>query len=444
MTTVALTEWEEATPETIPALKDASLPPDTSSRALLGRLHKRGMITVRELRTGLAIATTSFVGSIQIGSITAQIRPKMEGHAFSVLLGYALGLPHLELLPEHQIALSPPAFQDLLADRLTTEATQLMSRGLYRHYVNREGTLNAPRGRILFSQLARSGPVTSAVLPCRFVERDENIWANRVLLAGLRLGARVALDPAIRARARRAAAMLAGSVQTVALTPSTFRALKRSASRLTAAYEPAFALIQLLMAGCGISATHHGESLGLPGFLFDMNLLFQESVGRFLHEWLADATVAEQYRLTDIFAYQPLFNPRRKRAPTPRPDYVMSRGGRIVAIADAKYRDLWERDLPSGMLYQLSVYALSQTECAEATILYPAATTTPRESRIVINDPVSGSMRAQISVRPVNLPLFAALIMSARTALNDRQRRQYAAHLALARPFSLSQCRIRS
>ena len=49
----------------------------------------------------------------------------------------------------------------------------------------------------------------------------------------------------------------------------------------------------------------------------------------------------------------------RTRAPTPRPDYVMSRGGHIVAIADAKYRDLWKRDLPSGMLYQLSVYALS-------------------------------------------------------------------------------------
>jgi 5-methylcytosine-specific restriction enzyme subunit McrC len=389
------------------------------------------MITVRELRSGLAITTTSFVGSIQIGSVTAQIHPKIEGHAFSVLLGYALRLPHLELLPEHQIGLTPPAFQDLLADRLTAEATRLMSRGLYRHYISRESALAVPRGRILFSRLARSGPATSAVLPCRFFERDENVWANRVLLAGLRLAARVALDPVVRARARRATAMLAESVQTVNLNPSTFRALKRSASRLTAAYEPAFALIRLLMAGCGISATHRGETLELPGFLFDMNLLFQEGVGRFLREWLADATVAEQYRLTDIFGYQPLFNPRRKRAPTPRPDYVMSRHGHIVAIADAKYRDLWERDLPSGMLYQLSVYALSQMECAEATILYPAATPAPCESRIAINDPVTGRMRAQISLRPVHLTRFAALVMSARTASNDRHRREYAAHLAL-------------
>jgi 5-methylcytosine-specific restriction enzyme subunit McrC len=166
----------------------------------------------------------------------------------------------------------------------------------------------------------------------------------------------VALDPAIRARARRTGAVLADSVQTMPLNPSTLRSLKHSASRLTAAYDPAFALVRLLMAGCGISATPGEESLELPGFLFDMNMLFQEGLGRFLRDWLADAKVSEQYRLTDIFQYQPLFNPRAKRAPTPRPDYVMSRGNQIVAIADAKYRDLWDRDLPSGMLYQLSVY----------------------------------------------------------------------------------------
>ena len=187
------------------------------------------------------------------------------------------------------------------------------------------------------------------------------------------------------------------------------------------------------MAGYGISAVHGETAIELPGFLFDMNLLFQAALGRFLRDWLADASVAEQFRLTDIFQYQPFFNPRRKRAPTPRPDYVMSRGNQIVAIADAKYRDLWERELPSGMLYQLSVYALSQADCAAATILYPSATTTARESRIAVNDPITGRMRAQVALRPVHLKQFTEVVMSARSALNDRTRREYAAHLAYGR-----------
>jgi 5-methylcytosine-specific restriction enzyme subunit McrC len=280
-------------------------------------------------------------------------------------------------------------------------------------------------------------------VPCRYFERDENVWANRVLLAGLRLAGRVALDPAIRARALRSAAPLVDHVDAVALNHSTLRALQRSASRLTSAYEPAFALIRQLMAGHGISATTGAESIELPGFLFDMNLLFQEALGRFLRDWLADAQVVEQHQLKEVFRYHPLFNPRHKRAPTPRPDYVMFRGGRVAAIADAKYRDLWERDLPSGMLYQLSVYALSHVECDTATILYPATDLAASESRIAVTDPVTGRVRAHVSLRPVNLSRFAELVGSSRTAANDRRRRDYAAHLAYGtlRPTSLAAAR---
>ena len=430
MAVIALQEWREATPATVPALRGVYLPTGLEDQALVTRLAKERKIIIREVRAGLAIQTTSFVGSVKIGPIAIQVHPKIEGRAFSVLLGYALGLPHLELLPDHDISLTDPAFQDLLADRLTSEANELISRGLYRHYVSHDRPLSSPRGRILFERLARNGPITSARLPCRTFERDENVLANRVLLSGLLLAAHVAIDATVRSRARRAAAPLAESVRPIALSPSTFRAVSRSASRLTAAYEPAFALIRLLLAGYGVSTTQARLGVELPGFLFDMNLLFQAALGRFLRDWLTDASVTEQYRLADIFRYQPLFNPRRKHAPTPRPDYVMTRSNHIVAIADAKYRDLWERDLPSGMLYQLSVYALSQTDCSVATILYPSATGIARESRIAISDPVTGVKRAHVSLRPVHLARFTELVTSARTSSNDRLRREYAAHLA--------------
>src|SRR5262245_25636852 len=102
MTMITLHEWQEATPETTPELRDVWLPDDRHARSWLARLQNKGMVVVRELRSGLAIETTSFVGSIKIGPTTVRIQPKIEGPAFSVLLGYALGLPQLELLPDHQ------------------------------------------------------------------------------------------------------------------------------------------------------------------------------------------------------------------------------------------------------------------------------------------------------------------------------------------------------
>ena len=395
---------------------------------MLARLDQQPMVTVQELRDGVAVSTTSFVGSIQTGPLTVRIAPKLKGPPFSALLGYAVGLP-VSLLPAHEVALTAPAFQDLIVSSLTSEISRLLVGGVYRTYLTRQQSLPSPRGRILFSHLAR-GPVTTATLPCRFDERHENVLPNRVLLAGLDLAAQLAVSPEIRTRAQRLRAMLADRVEVVALTEDTFRALRSSSSRLTRSYEPAFALIRLLIAGSGLALGGGVERAKLPGFLLDMNRLLEDALERFLREWLEDAIVMPQYRLRDVFRYDPGFNPRRQRSPTPRPDFVLWRRGRVVAIADAKYRDLWEQSLPPSMLYQLSTYALSHADCGTAVILYATTTTAAQEARIAISDPIRGGTRARVVLRPVCLPVLADLVRRKRTAADDRRRHEYAAHLA--------------
>lgn len=428
MPTINLLEWQQATPHSHPELRNLELDLGPQERATLAHLDRQPMITIRELRTGVAINTTSYVGSIRAGPLAVRIAPKLKGSPFSALLGYAVGLP-VSLLPEHDIALTAPAFQDLIASSLASEAWRLLARGIYRTYLTRQHRLHSPRGRILFSHLAR-GPMTTASLPCRFDERHENVLPNRVLLAGLDLAARLAVNPDIRVRAQQLKSTLADRVELVALTHDTFRALEAGSSRLTSAYEPAFGLIRLLFAGSGIALAEGAGRTKLPGFLLDMNRLFQDVLERFLREWLEGTTVLPQYRLQDVFRYEPGFNPRRQPTPTPRPDFVLWRGGRVVAIADAKYRDLWDKSLPSSMLYQLSLYALSQADCRTAVILYATTATSAREARIAISDPIRGGTRASIVVRPVCLPVLADLVCRKRTPADDRRRHEYAAHLA--------------
>lgn len=428
MLTVDLLEWQRATPESHAELRSLDLRLGPQERALLARLDQRSMVTVQELRDGVAVSTTSYVGSIRTGSLAVRIAPKLKGPPFSALLGYAVGLP-VSLLPEHDVPLTVAALQDLIISSLTTEISRLLAGGIYRTYLTREHPLATPRGRILFSHLAR-GPVTTATLPCRFDERNENVLPNRVLLAGLELAARLAVNPEIRARAQRLRATLGDRVESVLLTGDTFRALRDGSSRLTRAYEPAFGLIRLLVAGSGVGLGGGTESADLPGFLLDMNRLFQDALERFLREWLEGAEVMPQYRLQDVFRYAPDFNPRRQRSPTPRPDLVLWQRGRVVAIADAKYRDLWEHSLPPSMLYQLSVYALSHADCQTAVILYATTAASAREARIAISDPIRGGSRARVVLRPVCLPILADLVRRKRTPSDDRRRHVYAEQLA--------------
>ena len=82
----------------------------------------------------------------------------------------------------------------------------------------------------------------------------------------------------------------------------------------------------------------------------------------------------------------------------------------VVCLLDAKYRDLWERNLPREMLYQLSIYAVSGIGNNTAKILYPSMSSEAKLQKIDIKNPATGSKYAEVMLQPVSLPLVAELL----------------------------------
>jgi len=393
-------------------------------------LSAAGILEITELREGLSIASTSYVGRITLGDLQITIHPKIRGAPLVNLLRYAYGLRdlHIDTLATYES--EERAFQDILINQLIAEANELVARGLHRRYVRTDQALASLQGRIDLQQIANQGGIVQATIPCTYYPRLEDCLINQVLLQGLQLAASITNDSSLRVQLYRLVSFLQESISPIRLDNHALKRLHREMDRLTVAYRPAITIIEMLLESEGISLVENQQRIQLPGFLFDMNLFFQALLSRFLNEHLVGYEMRDQYQIKGMMQYDSAYNPKKRQAPTPRPDYVVMQQAKVVSILDAKYRDLWENALPPHMLYQLAIYALSQPERVDATILYPTVQSEAKEARIILRDPIYGTGRAQVVLRPVNLLHLEQLVTSPKTMKNERERADFARRLA--------------
>jgi len=400
---VTLSEWETLRPDPSSPLAGWNFDGNLQARKLAEQLTASRRIEVLELSRGLQLRAGSFIGRFALGDLTVTVHPKLADAPFLHLLRYAYSLRNLDLHEPVASAATRWSFQDLLIHQLIAETTELLARGIHREYARTFDELGSPRGRIVFNRIPGNLAAARATLPCIYYPRCEDIILNQVVLGGIAFATQLATGD-LQIRLRRLVTRFSTSVRRRRLDRTLLRLAWRQMDRRTSAYRAPLTIISLLLQDYGLSLESPTTSLVLRGFLFDMNRFFQALVSRFLHDYLQDYHIQDQHRLKSLFSYDANRNPRGKKAPIQKPDFVIMRSGKIVAMLDAKYRELWEKPLPREMLYQVALYAISQeNQRREAVILYPTLSSTAVDQAILIHDPVTGEARAEVVLRPVNL-----------------------------------------
>ena len=427
---LTLREWETATPDQWPVLADRQLARQGPATHLAKALSDSGRLEVLELARGLELRATSWVGRVTLAGLAITIRPKIPDLPLLNLMRYAYGLRNLHLIGAARFATETWSFQDLLIVQLAAEVSELLARGLHRDYRRTGAMLESPRGRIDFVRYATAGGSARAALPCVHHPRTEDTPLNRALLAGLRLAAGLTRDLELRARLRRLTAQIDLGVPPPDIDPVTLVRVSQSIDRRTSHYRPALTVIDLLLRGESLSLDDAAPGLRLDGFLFDMNAFFQALLSRFLREHLENVDLLDEHRLCGVFDYDPQHNPQGRRGPVPRPDFVVRRGQRTLAILDAKYRDLWTRNLPREMLYQLAIYALTQPhEASSAIILYPTLVAAACDQVVAFRDVLGGTTKARVILRPVQLQILDELLQAGTGVEAKRERQAVASRL---------------
>jgi 5-methylcytosine-specific restriction enzyme subunit McrC len=418
-------EWQKISPEDDHSLAGYYFH-EPAVRDIARILTKSGKVELLELREGLTIQTHQYVGSLQLGNLRLNILPKITGLPLLNLLRYAYKLQNLDFFAPMGFGTEFNSFQDLLIQQFAMEAVELLERGLHRRYERILDNLASPHGRIDFSKFVRQGGLISASLPCSYYSRIENNILNQCLLAGLISASNLTNDLILRSHLRQSSHILSQSVVSVPLTMQLLEKSKSAINRLTMNYLPALTIIQILLESQGLSLENDQSRIHLPGFLFDMNRFFQALLDRFLRDNLIGYTVQSEHQLHNMLFYHPLHNPWHWGSPTPRPDFAIKDGNKVIALLDAKYRDVGQNGLPHYMLYQLSIYAFSQSPSRKSTILYPTSIEKSDEAWLQVTHPITGDNLAQVILRPINLYSLEKLIRTGSKSIKEKAAHQIA------------------
>ena len=310
----------------------------------------------------------STVGALDIGDLSVSIRPKLDISRVLFLASYATGA--FDLREERFDFQDAPTLVEALASALAAAARRAFARGLLHGYRTEEEALHTVRGRIRIDEQIRRRFGVPVPVEVRYDEFTDDITANRLVkAAAARLG-RMRLRSA---RSREGLRWVAARLENVSLVE--FPAVPEvTFDRLSEHYREVVALSRLILRHTSFE-TDRGR-IRAPGFLMDMNAVFQGFVTQALRDALR---VSDRvFRSGELVRRVTLDEAGEVRL---KPDLSWWEGSTCTFVGDAKYKRIRYEHAPNADLYQLLAYATA-LDLPSGLLIYAEGEEKPAAHRV--------------------------------------------------------------
>lgn len=331
-------------------------------------LNATKLVSVQPATDGWTVTAAHAVGAVRCDDLTIRVQPKVGTVQTLRLLARAHGIAAMKLEDLPVEIANDLDLSSALALLFTAEASRAMAAGPLRGYRTEDQTSATLRGRLRVreQELRRFGQLVP--IDVTVDEWTSDTAENRRLRAAAgRLLMLPDLPRVVRARLVRLDRQLAE----VSLPTPGAPIEPWTPNRLNARLHTMLKLADLVLAGRTVE--HRVGDVAVTGFVLSMPRLFELLVSRLLADASTDLRVAEQ----QSYGFD------TTGTVTIKPDIILTRNRRAVAVVDVKYKLLDAHGrFPNADAYQLLAYC-TRLGLDRGHLIYAAGDPQPEPIKLV-------------------------------------------------------------
>ena len=346
------------------------------------------LVEVRPERGGWRLLPRGMVGSVRIGALQIEVRPKdrVGLSRLLFLLGYAR---HPGFIPGEVDASAEDDLWPALAETLDRLARAALRPGVLQGYRTIDESLRTVRGRIRIGDQLCRHPGQMLPIEVTHDEFTRDIAENRILRAALR---RMLAVPGLHPHQRASLGHLEGRLVGIGIPKPGAPLPPWQPTRLNRHYVPALRLAEIILANAS-TETGTGRQR-MAAFVVDMAKVYEEFVTTALRQALhrVPGSTRAQYRTRLDTGDGPAALPMYV-------DLVQLRANRPRIVFDAKYKAADPRGrYPNADHYQMLAYCTA-LKVPTAWLVYADAGP-PRTRRIVNTSITIVEYRLDLAAEP--------------------------------------------